>query len=270
MFKFGTKRIVGFLIILVIILGISSIEAIWDARPFSNAALTIQKPFVGGISSATQAIARPIRSFFEIPQNINLNTKLNIATEQINSLQAQISQLKEENIQLRTVSNIALAPERSKVLADAIGFVQDLNTGMIIINKGSRDRIEQNLPVYSPDGSAIGKVTQVNHSTSQIRTITDPSSTVAAFVPDISTDGVLTYNPSIGVFIDLIPLDHELIVGQSVITSGLDEIFPRGSSLGTISSIIAESSDTTQKAVVDIANSPQHLSHVLVLLNENI
>ena len=106
------------------------------------------------------------------------------------------------------------------------------------IDLGSRNGLTVNLPVLSPEGFLIGRVSSVDQFKSQIILIGDPNCRVSARVENPTHD--------IGVLGAGGPLDDSLVglsylssganlkSGQSVVTSGEGGIFPPGISIGQI------------------------------------
>ncbi len=105
------------------------------------------------------------------------------------------------------------------------------------IDLGSRDGISTNAPVLTPEG-LVGRVTAVGFTRSQIVLLGDPNCRVAAVVENEHRDTGILMNAS--------PLDPGLVElnflarnadvkpGQTVSSSGLGEVFPKGLPIGTV------------------------------------
>jgi rod shape-determining protein MreC len=106
------------------------------------------------------------------------------------------------------------------------------------IDLGSRDGARTDSPVISATGSLVGRVTSVSYTKSQVVLVGDPNCRVSATVENAARD--------MGVVIASGPLDTSLVdltylassanlkPGQSVITSGLGGVFPKGIPIGQI------------------------------------
>jgi rod shape-determining protein MreC len=106
------------------------------------------------------------------------------------------------------------------------------------IDLGSRDGVRTDSPVISATGSLVGRVTSVSYTKSQVVLVGDPNCRVSATVENAARD--------MGVVIASGPLDTSLVdltylassanlkPGQSVITSGLGGVFPKGIPIGQI------------------------------------
>jgi rod shape-determining protein MreC len=105
------------------------------------------------------------------------------------------------------------------------------------INLGSLDGVKVNLPVLTTEG-LVGRVSAVGLARSQVVMVGDPNCRVAVVVENESRDA--------GVLLEAGPFDSSLLTlgylskdavlkpGQSVVTSGLGNIFPKGIPVGRI------------------------------------
>ena len=106
------------------------------------------------------------------------------------------------------------------------------------IDLGNRDGMSVNLPVLSPQGALVGRISSVSLTRSQVVLLGDPSCHVAAEVEDPSGDnGVIgASGPLDSGFVELGRLsgNADLKPGQLVRTSGLGGIFPKDLLIGQV------------------------------------
>jgi rod shape-determining protein MreC len=107
----------------------------------------------------------------------------------------------------------------------------------IEIDLGSHDGITPNLPVLTPDG-LIGRVSSVGLTRSQVILIGDPNCRVSVVVQNTAQDtGILSASgPLNSSLADLTYLASgaSLKSGQTVVTSGIGGVFPRGIPVGEV------------------------------------
>jgi rod shape-determining protein MreC len=105
------------------------------------------------------------------------------------------------------------------------------------IDLGARDGVVENLPVLTADG-LVGRVSSVGAISSQVVLIGDPNCKASALVENPAHDmGIISGSgPFDSSLADLTYLSGSanLKPGQSVITSGLGGIFPKGILIGQI------------------------------------
>jgi rod shape-determining protein MreC len=153
----------------------------------------------------------------------------------------------------------------STVPAQVIGTGGSDQARILTIDKGSKDGLKRDQPVITPDG-IVGKLVEVFPHTSQVLEINDQTSGAGVLLEKTRMRGVLRGNaygqPQI---INVLP-DERVKPGEKVITSGGDQIFPRGLAVGTVEKVV---SDPDREPYVDIVLKPaanlQHLDEVLVV-----
>jgi rod shape-determining protein MreC len=149
------------------------------------------------------------------------------------------------------------------VAAQVIGSSGTENSRVITIDKGASDGIRKDMPVITPDG-VVGKVAQVSSGSSQVLLITDPSWGVGALLEKSRLQGIVKGTPSGEDRLQNILSDEKVEVGERVLTSGGDGIFPKGLPLGTISEILPRTDIWLNVAVKPAANLYQ-LEEVLII-----
>ena len=106
------------------------------------------------------------------------------------------------------------------------------------IDLGNRNGISNNLPVLSPDGFLIGRISAVSLTKAQVVLIGDANCKVPAVVEnETRSQGVVVGGgPFDGSFVNLthLPSNATLKPGQRVVTSELSSIYPKGIQIGLV------------------------------------
>ncbi|MGH7950445.1 MAG: rod shape-determining protein MreC [Limisphaerales bacterium] len=143
----------------------------------------------------------------------------------------------------------------------------------IWINLGSRDGVRENLPVLT-SGGLVGRVSSVFPLQSQVILIGDPNCRVSALVENAAQDiGILSASgPLDSSLADLTYLSSSanLKAGQSVVTSGIGGIFPKGIPIGRIVDAQPVEFGLYTEARVKLSANLGALEQVWVLFPENI
>lgn len=184
------------------------------------------------------------------------------------SLKAQVAQLedqKNENVILR--QQLQLAPRDKYDLAAAMVIGQD-PTGAgswLMIDKGASDGMQAGMPVIVSDGILVGKISEVYPTSSQVSLLTDSKSAVN--VTDLKTGakGILQGAYGLGVVMNEVEQSDSLNAGDSVITSGLGGLFPKGFLVGKIQQVGATPDKLFQQAIVAPAVKYSQLEVVFVV-----
>jgi rod shape-determining protein MreC len=188
--------------------------------------------------------------------------------EQVSRLQLEQAGLLEDARQGQRLQALLAFKEHyisSTVPAQVIGTSGTDQSRILYIDKGSRDGLKPDMAVITPDG-IVGKLKDVYAHTSQVLVINDQTSGAGVLLETTRLRGVLRGNalgqPQI---INMLP-DERVKPGEKVITSGGDQIYPRGLPVGVVDRVVP---DTQNPPYVDIVLKPAanlgHLEELLVI-----
>jgi rod shape-determining protein MreC len=151
------------------------------------------------------------------------------------------------------------------VAAEVIGAGADSSSRTIFINRGERDGLRRNMAVITPDG-VVGKITEASPHVAQVLLITDKESGVGVLFADSRAQGVVKGAGEPLLHMDYVTSDEKVSVGDKILTSGEDRIFPKDLPLGTVTSV--KSAYPFQTILVQPAAHLDRLEEVLVLQTE--
>ena len=138
----------------------------------------------------------------------------------------------------------------------------------IIINVGKNDGIKENMTVIADEG-LVGYIVSVTDTTAKVQTIIDTASSVSATMS--STDESIICKGTLDSTKELkamyIPTEYNIIQGDSIETSGLGGIYPKGIHIGTVKQVESTKNVTDRYAVIEVAVNFDKLSTVLVINN---
>jgi rod shape-determining protein MreC len=186
--------------------------------------------------------------------------------EQVGRLQLEQAGLLEDARQGQRLQTLLAFKEHyisSTVPAQVIGTSGTDQSRILVIDKGNKDGLKPDMAVITPDG-IVGKLKDVFAHTSQVLLINDQTSGAGVLLETTRLRGVLRGNalgqPQI---INMLP-DERVKPGEKVITSGGDQIFPRGLPVGVVDRVVP---DAQNPPYVDIVLKPAaNLGHVEELL----
>jgi len=193
-----------------------------------------------------------VSDFFEtIAEFKNLKKENEDLKLKINSLlaeNAQLIELKNENKILKTALNLGLQEEFKLTLAQVIG--KDISQDSLLINKGAKDGLTKNLPVITEQKNLVGRISEVYNDFSKVMLISSKDSSFNAKVSEQEIFGVVKGKGGLDLFIDRVPQDKELKVGDILVTSVLGGIFPKGLLVGEIREIKKSDLEPFQQAEI--------------------
>ena len=133
------------------------------------------------------------------------------------------------------------------------------------IDKGSAEKLDRDMAVITPDG-IVGKVREVFRNSAQVLAINDQTSGAGVILETTRVRGILRGN-ALGQLqiVDLLA-DNRIKPGETVLTAGGDQIFPRGLPVGTVERVVPDGDrDGFIKVIVKPAAHLDRLDEVLVI-----
>ena len=159
--------------------------------------------------------------------------------EQIEQMRLNEVRLGEDAAQARRLQSLLAFKEQviaKTVPAQVIGSSGSDLTRSIYIDKGSDDGIAQDMPVITARG-IVGKVLRVYPSTSLVLLINDQTSGVGALLEKSRLQGVVHGTPNGELMLERLMSDEQVAPGETVLSSGGDQIFPKGLPVGTVTQV---------------------------------
>jgi rod shape-determining protein MreC len=162
------------------------------------------------------------------------------------ALQAEVARLREEQAafaedaaQGRRLQQLLAFKEQyitATVAAQVIGTSGSDRSRMLTLDKGWQDGLRPEQAVMTPDG-AVGKLRDVFPHTAQLLLLNDASSGAGVILVSSRIRAILRGTATGELEIDNLTSDSRIKVGEKVVTSGGDMVFPRGIPVGEIVSI---------------------------------
>lgn len=208
-------------------------------------------------------------AFFEILISIRDLGKQNTELRQKNlELEAELTQLKQveqENQALRQGLEISKKDQIIIEMAFVVGKDVQGAGDWILIDKGSNQGIEKDMAVISSEMALVGKIIQVMSGFSKVMLITNKESVVAAIIEGERNEGLVRKEEKGRLFIDFIPRTEELEIDERIITSGMDNIYPKGILIGKIENIDLSQNQLFQKITTSPAVDFSKLEEVFIV-----
>jgi rod shape-determining protein MreC len=123
------------------------------------------------------------------------------------------------------------------------------------------------MPVIGPQG-LLGQTIQVAANSAKVRLITDQRSGVAAMVQDGRAVGIVHGTLDSGLRMDFVSKETSVTAGQTVVTSGLGGVYPKGLVIGEVVRAEKDPSSLYQTIDVSPTSGVGNLEEVLVVLSK--
>lgn len=196
-------------------------------------------------------------------ENARLKSRLNELEAQIISTGEELAELRRLRALVQFPVDVRWRPLAARVLAGRLGPNGVLES--ITISRGYATGARPGTPLVTNKG-LVGRVLRSSAHASTVLLITDPSSRVAVFGQESRTPGILRgQGMGADMEVDFVQRDTHLKNGEVLVTSGLDNKYPKGLPVAIVSGIAP--SDYTQFMAVSATPlvDLQHLEEVLLL-----
>lgn len=167
---------------------------------------------------------------------IDANRALN---KEVNDLSLEIVQMRElsrENARLRDLLGFASKAGFNTIAAEVIGRNPSDWVDSFIVNKGTATGVQKGSAVCSAEG-LLGRVVEAGEHTSSVILITHPGFKAGGMIEDTRVNGIVVGSGKGLLKMLYIPIDAEVTVGSTVITSGFSRLFPKGIVIGTVTAV---------------------------------
>lgn len=201
-------------------------------------------------------------------ENVRLKERLDALEARLLGVGEDLAELKRLRELVQFPVDVRWRPLAARVLAGRIGPGGVLDS--IIISRGYVTGARPGTPLVTHKG-LIGRVLRSSPHASTCLLITDPGSRVAVFGQESRASGILKgHGMGSDLEVDFVQRDAPLKDGEVLVTSGLDNKFPKGLPVARVKKVAP--SDYTQFMAVNA--SPlvdlQHLEEVLLLEKSGI
>lgn len=230
--------------------------------------VSVAQPFLTLTTVTIEKIAKHTKAVFSYFSLLKENEKLKIQIFELEEKVVSLEEASRENQRLRGLLLFKKDSDWTLLPARVIGRDSSLWFNSILINKGKKHGIREGMPVIS-QGGLTGRVISAGTLASQVRLITDINSRVSVIVQDSREAGVSMGQGTNLVNIKYLSMTSGLRVDDLVITSGLDQLYPKGLVVGKIFSIRPEPDGVTRTALVRPSVDLFRLEEVLCLDIEN-
>ena len=262
--------LIGGLLLIAInfaVLTMSSRKSV-DENGVERLAITLIAPFQMIVSKSFKAIEDVWTDYFctVIAAKENVDLKKQLAD--IERIKSRARELEFENSRLKKLVNFTRSVEYTFVAAQVIARDPSPWFKTIMVDKGEKDGLSKGLPVVVSEG-VVGHVIKVAPKYSRILLITDRNSAVDSLVQNSRVRGIVKGDSSKKCFFRYALRKEKIQIGEVIISSGFDQIFPKGLKVGEVIEVKKEPSQLFQKIIIKTCVDFDKLEEVLIAKIEN-
>ncbi|MDP3986377.1 MAG: rod shape-determining protein MreC [Candidatus Veblenbacteria bacterium] len=244
-------------IVAVLILTLTIILAVgplWP--PLQN----ITQPWLAPLTRWASGLGDWTRQVWQVSALGLENESLRHQVAELNARQATAEAVRQENEELRRLASLPVAAGYERVAVEVIGRQEDETGTSYIVNRGRRDGLEVGLALVAgaaeeDSGIAglllVGTITEVGEQVARFRLTTSSASRVLVQLAQTVTARSLAVGEyNLAVRLRFLELDQPVAVGDTVVTSNLNQLVPPGLLVGTVTTVERQEYELFQTAVV--------------------
>ena len=231
---------------------------------------------VAGVNTLSNALGYVFLPFEVMSSKL---LSLSLLYEENRELRGRLAEVSRENMTLkekvyendrltRLLDFKSISPVPLKASRVVAEIDQRLGGG-IIVDAGYDVGLSRNMAVVSPDG-LVGLVVRAGQSVSTVKRIVDPGSRISVSIEPSRVTGILSARGDGALYVDWVAPDADVEPGDTLISSGLGSVIPKGILVGEVKDIREDpgkfSLSLQVRSFVDFKN----LEEVFVLLGRPV
>lgn len=224
------------------------------------------EPFERMLSWTVNSANAAWKNYGELENARAINRELRAELEASQSQVRAFSEKAAETDRLRALLAFKNLQPFQSVAAEVIASSPGERSRAIFIDKGEDAGLTPDLAVLTPEG-IVGKTIAVFSHSAQILLITDPMSGVGCLLEQSRVQGVLKGGGRNLPVLRYVVNGEKVSLGERVLTSGLDQIYPKGFPVGTV--VLKSDGVAYQNIVVKPAARLDRLETVLIALKSH-
>ena len=157
----------------------------------------------------------------------------------LGELQVQFQQERARAERARQLENLLGFKQQLRVdtiAAGVIGASASLDFRGITIDRGTTQAVTANMAVIGPAG-LVGRVVTPTAHASKVQLLIDRNAAAGALVERSRAQGIVVGTGVDMLRMDFVPVTADVKAGDTVVTSGVDGIYPKGFVIGTVAQV---------------------------------
>ncbi|MDR2900783.1 MAG: rod shape-determining protein MreC [Treponema sp.] len=242
---------------------------------FRNIGLSAFSGIRSSVDAVSSFVSRTVLSVKELATLREQYDELSSRISRYEQLERSSAEIRQENIRLKEQLGFSESIIYRHIPAKIIGRDPDNLYSAFVINKGSRDGIQTDMPVIAfQDGmqALVGKVVQAGFMESLIIPLYDISSYVSARFSESRYEGIVEGQgrfeaPLLMRFVRRRAGD-EIQFGDMVKSSGMGRLYPAEINIGRVAKVLVQESENTIDVEIEPSIDFSRLEYVFVIITE--
>lgn len=267
---FKSKSFFVLITVLLLLAGIPTIlSAMGQGSLVRDSVMAVVTPAMRGARALGDAFAGFGKYFSEFDRLKEENEALAARVRELEEQVYNAELLEEENAWMRAYLG-AKRTHTDFVFCDAnvIGSEAGRYVSSFTLDRGTSSGIAVGMPVLTEDG-VVGQVTEVGLTFCRVSTVINYDASIGAYLERSGEVGLVSgdfsYRKDGLCLLEYLPFDADVAVGDTVTSSGLGSVYPRGLLIGEVVEITGDAYNHVKVAVVKPAADLGNLKKVMIL-----
>jgi rod shape-determining protein MreC len=224
---------------------------------------------VSSVQAGASIVLRPVvNGWYFISESIGDHDENITLKEKIAELNRKVETLEfasQENTRLNELLKVSKKKNLKTKLANIIGYSSNDLEKVIVIDKGLNDGLKKRMPVITNQG-LVGQIINLTGKAAQVQLITDSKSGVSVETMKVGVMGVVEGSENGKLKMNLVNKNSNLKAGDSVFTSGLGGVYPKGIYVGNVESVSTSPTSLYKDVVIETPVDFYYLKQALVVI----
>jgi rod shape-determining protein MreC len=231
--------------------------------PFGGVVLDGMRPLQSATATVIETVAGAWRTYVALIGVNQENERLRRRIVELEQQAVRLSEVEQTDKRLEALLNLRSSLDGDLQAAQIIGRDPLPWFSSMTINKGEADGVHKNAAVLSPLG-VVGQIMATGAHSARVLLITDHNSGVDAVVQRSRARGIVEGALDGGCVMKYLKRGEDVEVGDRIVTSGLDGIFPKGIIVGEVTRVTRGNRGLLQLADIKPAVPLDRIEEVLV------
>jgi rod shape-determining protein MreC len=253
------------LLLLALVLTTMNTRLTTSTSFFESLAMSIVMPIQEALDGLMQGVRNFWKSYLDVLHVRGENFRLQ---QEVDALQGKLQRYEEAVLQqqrLHELLDLRAQVFPNPVVAEVVGIDPSQWAEAVTVNKGSRHNLRKDIAVMTHQG-LVGRTVEVAPHYATVLLITDRRSAVDALVQRTRARGIVVGKSRRLCELRYVDFHEDIRVGDTIIASGLGEVYPKGLLIGTVMSVRQKSYDLFHEVEVKPAVDLTKLEEVLILV----
>src|SRR5262249_29935007 len=195
--------------------------------------LEVMHPLQLGMTAVSRGAARVWDEYIALWSLREQNEDLRQRLENMEDLSRRALELDLTNRRLGKLLELKAVWADSAIAARVVGRSPTYLVRTVVLDKGEANGVKKGMAVLASEG-VVGQVITVSAHAARVMLVSDPNSGIDVLVQRSRVQGIAAGSIENVCILKYIQRGSDIAVGDTVMTSGLDGIFPKGQPVGMV------------------------------------